>query len=95
MLGKRPHCVYETLLYALPPLVAAFLLVRRLYPLQPLSSSLSLSLAAAMMPALYMQLACMYDPAHVLGLHIAPALLLAALATGAFWCGLHRHGRLP
>ena len=30
-----------------------------------------------------------------LGLHIAPALLLAALATGAFWCGLHRHGRLP
>jgi hypothetical protein len=92
MLGKRPHCVFETLLYGVPPVIGAFLLVRRLYPLQPLRSALSLSLAGAMMPALYMQLACMYSPAHILGLHIAPGLLLAALGTAAVWAGLLNQG---
>jgi hypothetical protein len=80
MLGKREYCMYETLIYGLPPVVLAFALTRRLYPLEPLRAGVSLSLAAAMMPALYMQMACMYIPSHILLFHILPGLALAALA---------------
>ena len=40
MLGKRPHCVWETFIYALPPMAAGFVLVRRLYPLQPVQTAM-------------------------------------------------------
>ena len=80
MAGKRPHCFLETFLYALPPLFAGLLLVKRLYPLQPGRAGLWLGLTAGLLPALYMQLACMYIPDHILKFHIAPGLGVAAVA---------------
>ncbi len=79
MLGKRHYCVFETFIYALPPILAAFILTRRLYPLRPVQTALWYSLAAGMIPALYMQLACMYIPAHILQFHIMPGLLVGLL----------------
>jgi hypothetical protein len=35
--------------------------------------------AAAAVPGLFMQLACMYDPAHILTHHLAPIGVVAAL----------------
>jgi len=32
-----------------------------------------------MMPALYMQLACMYEPAHILSFHILPGLMMVGV----------------
>lgn len=76
MLGKRDHCFIETLLFALPPALLAYLLMRRLYPLRPVYAASWLSLAAGMLPALYMQIACMYEPLHILQMHILPGLLV-------------------
>ncbi len=83
MLGKRDQCVFEALLLGLPPIAVAFPLARRLYPLQPVRTALFLSLAAGMMPALYMQIACMYDPSHILKFHILPGLLAAFAGVAA------------
>ena len=87
MVGKRTYCYYETMFYALPPILVGLLLVRRLYPLRFVRTAMSLSLAAGMLPALYMQLACMYEPVHILSLHIFPGLLmvLVGAAIASLW----------
>jgi hypothetical protein len=87
MVGKRSHCYYETMIYALPPILVGVFLIRRLYALRFVRTAMSLSLAAGMLPALYMQLACMYEPAHILTLHILPGLLmvLAGAAIASLW----------
>jgi hypothetical protein len=85
MLGKRDHCFSETLLFALPPVGLALLLSRRFYPLRPVHSASLFCLAAAMLPALYMQIACMYIPLHILQMHIAPALAVTLGGTACAW----------
>ena len=87
MVGKRNYCYYETMVYALPPILVGLFLVRRLYALRYVRNAMSLGLAAGMLPALYMQLACMYEPAHILSLHILPGLLmvLAGAAIASLW----------
>ncbi len=85
MLGKRPHCVWETLVYAMPPLIVGFVLIRGLYPLQPTRTAMVIGLASGMIPALYMQIACMYAPHHVLLLHVLPGMSVSLLAAGAAW----------
>jgi len=93
MLGKRDHCFAETLIYSIPPILAGLFIIRRLYPLRFVRTAMSLSLAAGMLPALYMQLACMYQPSHILVFHILPGLLmvLAGAAIAALWRE-RRHG---
>jgi hypothetical protein len=92
MLGKRNHCFIETLVYSLPVILTGLFLIRRLYPLRPLRTAMSIGLAAGMLPALYMQLACMYEPSHILGYHIFPGLLMVGAAAGiaAKWRPRHR-----
>ena len=85
MAGKRDYCVWETFVYAGPPMFAAIWLMRRYYPLQPLRTALAAGVMAGMLPALYMQLACMYVPAHILSFHIAPGLMVGPLALGVAW----------
>ena len=85
MLGKRDHCVFETFMFAVPPACLAFLLTRRLYPLKPVYSALLFSLVAGMLPALYMQLACMYAPLHIIQMHIIPGLLVMLAGGTAAW----------
>ena len=87
MLGKREHCYLETMLYSLVPIMAAVYLVRKLYPLRFVRTGMALGLAAGMVPALYMQLACVYEPTHILSLHILPglAMVLVGAAVAALW----------
>ena len=87
MLGKRGYCFYETMIYALPPIFVGVFLIRRLYALQYVRTAMSLGLAAGMLPALYMQLACAYEPAHILSLHVLPglAMVLAGAAIALLW----------
>lgn len=79
-LGKREYCYFETLVYALPVIVSGLFLVRRLYPLRPMHTALSVGLVAGMLPALVMQLACMYEPAHIVAFHIFPGLLMVGVS---------------
>jgi hypothetical protein len=80
MLGKRDHCYLETLLYALLPLLAALYWQGRLYPLSAARSAIVAGLAAGSLPALYMQIACMYEPLHILMYHIGPGVVAGLLA---------------
>ncbi len=81
MLGKREYCYLQTLIYAGPPLAAVLWLVRRAAPLARVWTGALAGAAAGSLPALIMQLACMYDPAHILSHHIAP-IGAAALVGG-------------
>ncbi len=85
MLGKRPHCFSETVLYALPPFVAGAYLLRRLYPLRPTASLVGAGLASGLLPAWFMQLACMYDTAHILLHHVLPGLLFVPAMCVLVW----------
>jgi hypothetical protein len=77
MAGKRRLCFVEVWLYGLPILFAALLLLRRLAPLGRFGAGFVTGAAAGAIPALLMQLACMYIPAHILTHHMAPGLVLA------------------
>jgi hypothetical protein len=89
MFGKREHCALEAYLYSVPPTIAALWLQMRRYPLRPLQAAMQAATAAAMIPAVMMQLACMYAPTHILQHHVLPIAILA-LATGAIVYGLRR-----
>ena len=97
MLGKREHCFTESLVLGLPAMAAGWWLMRLLYPLRPLRSTAALGIAAGLAPGLYMQLACMYEPAHILSLHILPGLLmvLAGAAIASLWRQRRPTVRLP
>ena len=86
-LGKRSFCYLETMIYAVPLILAGMYLARRLYPLQYKRTAMLLALAAGMIPALNMQIACMYVPSHILQFHILPGLLmvLAGAVLAALW----------
>lgn len=92
-LGKRTYCYFETLVYALPVILTGLFFVRRLYPIRPVRTAMSVGLVAGMLPALYMQLACMYEPLHILAFHILPGLLMVGVgaAIAVRW-PLRRHG---
>jgi hypothetical protein len=77
MLGKRAHCQFEVLVFSAPPAVAAVWMIRQALPLARVWTGAIAAAAAAAVPALLMQLACMYDPAHILSYHLAPIALAA------------------
>ena len=79
MLGKRETCAREVLILAAPPLVVALWLVRRAAPLARVWTGALAGAAAAAVPGLIMQLACMYEPAHILTYHLAPIAVAAFL----------------
>jgi hypothetical protein len=86
MAGKRAGCVLQTLLFAAPPMAAGIWLTNRNYfPLAPLRSAALIGLAGAMLPALFMQFACMYDPAHILRFHILPIPFVVMAGVMGAW----------
>ena len=76
MMGKREFCRYETLVFALPPLILGMFYLHRAWVLNWTLSAFGLGALSAMLPAWLMQMACMYDPAHILQAHIAPIIVV-------------------
>lgn len=76
MFGKRAHCVLEAYLYSTPPLIVGYLLIYRRFPLDSVRAGIFLGIYAGMLPALFMQISCMYDPRHILTHHIGPILVV-------------------
>lgn len=72
MLGKRAHCSLEIFSCAAPLVAAGFWLARAAAPLARAGTGALLGAAAAAIPALFMQFACMYEAVHVLTHHLAP-----------------------
>lgn len=79
MLGKREHCALEAYLYSLPPTLLMYWMQRRRFPLKPIRAAVYGAVAAALLPALAMQVACMYEPTHILQNHVFPILVLASV----------------
>ncbi|MEE9345220.1 MAG: NrsF family protein [Methylococcales bacterium] len=77
LLGKRAHCVLEAYLYSGPPLFIGYWLIYQRYSLDSIWAGLFLGICAGMLPALSMQIVCMYNPQHILTHHIGPILLIA------------------
>lgn len=85
MLGKRDHCAFEAYVYSVPPVVFAIWMQQRRYPLRPMRAALYAALSAGMIPALVMQIACMYEPAHILKFHALPIVILSAVVALVFF----------
>lgn len=81
MSGKREACWIQTIAFAIPPMLIALVLTRRLFPLKPFKTTLLCCLVAGLLPALYMQMACMYLVPHMLTHHILPGVGIAVLGT--------------
>jgi hypothetical protein len=79
MVGKRPHCALETLLYSAPALVVGIWIAGRRYVLNWPRTAVTIAVTAGGIPAFLMQLACMYGARHILLTHFAPVLLVATL----------------
>jgi hypothetical protein len=79
-LGKRPQCVFETFAFSLAPTLLALRVLARRALFHRVRSGALVGLGAAAIPALWMQLACLYDPVHALTAHVAPIALVAALS---------------
>ena len=93
-LGARHHCWLEAMIYSLPVIVAGLFIVHRNYPLRPVRAGMFVGLVAGLLPALFMQLACMYVPLHIIMFHIMPGLLMAAVSVGiAAWWHAHSRGK--
>lgn len=75
MVGKRPGCFRETFLFASVPLALGLLLVARRAPLQRAWVGALVGASSAALPALMMQIACMYDPRHILQFHLMPVVI--------------------
>lgn len=79
MEGKRDHCWLEALTYGIPGLIFGTVWLHRLWPLKPGWSGFFLGLSAGAVPAVMMQLSCMYEPKHNLLFHTLPGLLLGVM----------------
>jgi hypothetical protein len=88
MTGKRENCFIQSLVLATPPYCLALWLLRERIPRAHTGASLLVGAAAAAIPALWMQLACMHDPVHALKFHLTPILavgLAGALIARFAW----------
>jgi hypothetical protein len=78
MLGKREHCFIEATLLALPSFALALHLLRERVAFAHSRTGLLAGAAAAAIPAVWMQAACMYEPMHALKFHLSPILIVGA-----------------
>lgn len=78
-LGARDDCIWQVVLYSLPPLAFMLYLARRQFPLWPRTTAMLAGAAAAAIPGALMQFGCMYVPSHILTHHLSPILVMAAV----------------
>jgi hypothetical protein len=95
MLDKRAHCFWQTTIFSVPSFVLLLFLARGLMPLWPRATAALAGAAAAALPALLMQLTCMYEPAHALTHHLSPVAILAAAGALLGPRVLERHRLVP
>jgi hypothetical protein len=88
MIGKREHCLIQGTGISLATTVPGIALVRHRAFNQHWAGGFLIGAASASLTALWMQVACMYEPAHALELHFSPILL-----TGSAGAALAHHFR--
>ncbi|MGI1678698.1 MAG: DUF1109 domain-containing protein [Cellvibrionaceae bacterium] len=79
MEGKRALCDLEVVAYSIPLMVLGFVILKKGFVLNWTAAGFGVGLASGFIPALLMQLACMYNPSHALQCHILPAVLVGGI----------------
>jgi len=77
--GGRVHCFAQTLLISMPPYTAALHFLRDRIAYAHTRAGLLVGTAAAVLPALWMHVACQAEPLHVLLFHLSPILIVGLL----------------
>lgn len=75
-IGYRAHCFTETFLYSSVPIIVGFWLVARRTAISRAWAGALVGAAATSLPALFMQIACMYEPMHTLKFHLVPVVVM-------------------
>lgn len=78
-LGARPYCVEEVFVYGLFGVLSFLLLMRNSEYTPTKPKILLFGLSAGFIPALLMQMSCLYDPVHGLLFHYGPLILLSLI----------------
>jgi len=94
-LGKRAHCFLEAVFFGVPSFALLLWYARGLLPLRPRVTAGLAGAAAAALPAMLMQLACMYEPLHTLIYHLSPIGIFALLGVLIGPKVLARRGVVP
>jgi hypothetical protein len=79
--GMRMHCFMQTLLVSLPPCTVALYFLRGRIVYSQYGAGLLVGAAAAAIPALWMQVACLGGPPHILMFHLSPIVIIGLLGT--------------
>ena len=90
MVGKRPHCFAETFLFSSLPIALGLWFVARRTPIQRGWTGALVGASAASLPALMMQIACMYDPKHILVFHLVPVVVMGLFGALVGWVALRK-----
>lgn len=80
MVGKRPFCFYEGIVYGIIGFLIFSILSTRLVHLRPRWNSFCAAITAGFLPCVLMHLGCMYDPRHILKQHCTPLLIVGGVA---------------
>lgn len=87
MQGKREYCYLEAFIYSMPPIMVACYYLLRRYPINTAQTGFFIGLAGGIMPALFMQFSCMYEPAHIFTHHIIPAGIVSMIGAIVLYAG--------
>lgn len=79
MIGKRDHCLLETLIFGMVPTLVAYKMLVKAFPWRKYWSASLLAMAAIAPGAALMHIACMYDAKHILIYHMVPILAWTGL----------------
>ena len=87
MIGKRPHCHLQVVVFSLPFAFLLFALMKNAYPRHGGKLGAIAGLSAGLIQVGFMELACMYEPGHNLMWHLGPAIFISLVwsATGYFF----------
>lgn len=79
MVGKRPYCFFESLLYGFITMTGILYISRNRAPFDAAKIGVLGGLAACNISAVVMHAACMYSPHHILEHHFTPILIMAGI----------------
>ncbi len=77
--GLRPFCELEALAYGIIALIILLFINRKGLPEINAQKRFIYGFSVGLIPALIMQIACMYEPAHAVFFHYIPGLIVAGL----------------
>ncbi len=80
MVGKRPNCFYEGIVFGTIVALSLFTLLRFRAVFERLTTGILIGVVGVLASASFMHVACMYDPVHVLVLHVTPVFIVSAVA---------------